>query len=307
MTASPAPPTVSVHMAVYNQRRYVGEAVESILRQDFPDFELVVVDDGSTDGSHAILERLAASDDRVRLLRRPNRGISASRNEALEVARGEFVAVMDSDDVALPHRLGRQVAFLRETPGVVAAGSWVLWTDPAGNPLREYRPATGHDEIDRLHLEQGAQSICHPSTMVRAAAMRRAGGYRETFPVAEDLDLWLRLAEIGRLANIPEVLLHYRKHPASAAHTRQALCREMDTRAVRDACARRGLAGPAADRQTAADPSTLSEADHRAVWVWWALASGRVASARKNAVRLVRLEPLSKRSWETLACSIRGR
>jgi len=304
MNGEPAMPTVSVLMPVYNQRRYVVEAVESILAQDFTDFEFVIVDDGSTDGSRAILERLAAADGRIRLFCRPNRGIVPTLNEALAVSRGEYLARMDSDDVALPQRLGRQVDFLRADPEVVAAGSWVLWTDPAGNALREYRPETTHEAIDRVHLEGRTQSICHPSVMIRAEAMRRVGGYRESFTAAQDFDLWLRLAEVGRLANVPEVLLRYRKHPASIAHTRQATCWDDEDRAVLDACRRRGLGAPAPNRPL--DVPSPSEADHRAVWVWWALASGRVGAARKNAARLVRLEPLSKRSWETLACAIRG-
>ena len=128
-------PTVSVMMAAYNAERYVEEAVVSILGQTFADFELLILDDGSTDGTLGLLERLAASDGRIRVSSRPNAGIVATRNELFRMARGEFVAVLDSDDVAMPRRLELEVDYLRRNPDCLAVGGDVEVIDPDGATL----------------------------------------------------------------------------------------------------------------------------------------------------------------------------
>ena len=121
------PPTISVQMTVYNTARYLPEAVESILNQTLSDFELIIIDDGSTDGSGELLERYAAQDRRIRLVRRENRGIGASRNEALSLATGEFLAVMDSDDVALPGTLRCTGRLPQGAPGGSSASAPRPW------------------------------------------------------------------------------------------------------------------------------------------------------------------------------------
>ena len=293
---------VSVLMPVYNARPYVAEAVESVLGQTLGDFELLIVDDGSTDGSTEVLRRLAGRDPRIRLVVRENRGVTRTSAELVEAARGEFLARMDSDDVALPRRLERQVAFLRAHPEVVAAGSWVEWIDAEGDPLREYHPPEAHEEIDRALLSGASNAICQPSAIIRADAMRLAGGYRPEFVVSEDYDLWLRLAEVGRLANLPEVLLRYRHRPTSLARSHEDKCIYFADRAIRDACERRGLPATGAPAREALPART--EADHRMIWAWWALNAGNVKSARKNALIRLRLKPLSLDSWKLLRGAI---
>jgi glycosyltransferase involved in cell wall biosynthesis len=295
---------VSVMMPVYNTRAYVAEAVESVVAQTFEDFELLIVDDGSTDGSTEVLRRLADGDPRIRLVVRENRGVTRTAAEMVEAARGEFLARMDSDDIALPRRLERQVAFLRAHPEVVAAGSWVQWIDAEGDPLREFHAAETHEEIDRALLTERTNAICQPASMVRADAMRRVGGYRPEFVVSEDYDLWLRLAEVGRLANIPEVLLKYRYRPTSLARSRRDQCRYFDDRAIRDACERRGV--PAVVPPSVAGEPPQTEADHRLTWAWWALSGGNLKSARKNALIRLRMKPLSLDSWKVLKGAFRG-
>ena len=300
----PKPPVVSVLLAVYNTRPFLAEAIESILAQAFEDFEFLIVDDGSTDGSTEVVRRFAAIDGRVRPIIRENRGLVASLNEMIEAARGEFLARMDADDIALPGRLGRQLAYLREHPEVVVAGSWVEWIDQEGDSLREFHMEEGHEAIERLLLEEGTNSICHPAAMIRADAMRRVGGYREEFTACEDYDLWLRLGEVGRAANIPEVLLRYRYRATSKARLLQHDHWRFEDRAVRDACERRGWPVPSMHRD-ASDPP-LTEADHRMTWAWWALSGGNLKSARKNALLRLRKRPLSVDSWKLLRSVIRG-
>ena len=180
-------PTVSVLMAVYNTEQFVGRAVESILQQTFRDFELVILDDGSTDRSLSVLKRYADQDQRIRLISRENRGIPRTRNELLQQARGEFIAVMDSDDVALPDRLARQVAFLRQSPEVVWVGGAFELIDRGGRFLTQIPLAERDEEIKAL-LQDGQISFLHPTALMRRSAVLQVGGYDESLPLAEDLD-----------------------------------------------------------------------------------------------------------------------
>jgi len=233
-------PTVSVLMPVYNAEAYLAEAVESILRQTFADFEFLVIDDGSTDRSGAILEGYAAGERRVRLTRRPNTGYTVALNELLGLASGELVARMDADDVALPHRLERQVDYLRAHTDVVCVGTAVHLIDSAGRYLRDGHPGMDHEAIQQRALA-GDCPLNHPSVMMRRAAVQAVGGYHPEFEPAEDLDLWLRLGEVGRLASLPEVLMLYRQHVRSFSERHQRLQLERSAAAVADACRRRGI------------------------------------------------------------------
>jgi glycosyltransferase involved in cell wall biosynthesis len=298
-------PLISVCMPVYNAERYVAEAVESVLAQTFGDFEFLIIDDGSTDGSRRILERYAAVDPRIRLVSRPNTGLVIALNEMLAMARGEFIARMDADDVSLPQRFERQVSYLREHPEVLVLGSPVLLVDPRGAPLTEMRQKQEHAEIDEALLD-GIVLICHPAVMARARAIREAGGYRsEAFP-AEDADLWLRIAETGKLANLPEVLVKYRQHLQSIGNAQRARQETVTRLVVAEARRRRGLtqdgvATPPEPTRPAPDGT-----DQMRKWAWWALSSGYVATAREYALRCWCRHPLSLESWRLLVCALRG-
>ncbi|HVE16061.1 MAG TPA: glycosyltransferase, partial [Chthoniobacterales bacterium] len=196
-------PTVSVLMPVHNADRYVAQAVDSILGQSWDDWELLIIDDGSTDRSRTILERYATGDHRIRLTSRTNTGYTVALNELLTQASGEFVARMDADDVALPNRLARQIEYLRANPAVVCVGTAVHFIDDAGRFLRDGHPGLENEEIQQRILA-GDCVLNHPSVMMRRHALESVGGYRPEFEPAEDLDLWLRLAEIGRLANLAD-------------------------------------------------------------------------------------------------------
>jgi glycosyltransferase involved in cell wall biosynthesis len=233
-------PSVSVLMPVYNAEPYLAEAVESILGQTFADFEFLIVNDGSTDRSRTILERYAARDGRIRLSSRPNTGHTVALNELLDLASGELLARMDADDVALPQRLARQVDYLREHRDVVCVGTAVHFIDEAGRFLRNGHPAMDHEAIQRRALA-GDCPLNHPSIMMRRAAVLAVGGYRPEFQPAEDLDLWLRLGEVGRLTNLPEVLMKYRQHERSFSEKHQRLQLERSAAAVLAACQRRGI------------------------------------------------------------------
>ncbi len=299
-------PRVSVHMPVFNAEPFLAEAVESILAQTMPDFEFIVIDDGSTDGSAALLDDFAARDSRIRLVRRPNRGITATRNEALDLAQAEYFAVMDADDVALPERLQRQVDYLDAHPECVAVGSTVLLIDAEGAPIRRLSEETEHVDIDALHLAGRGGIITHPASMMRRAALVEIGGYRAQFQTAEDLDVFLRLAERGRLANLPEVLLHYRQHAASTCHTRRVRVRQDNRAVVAEARARRGLPADADGAEPASADREVAAFEHHCKWAWWALEAGYVRTARKHARAAVRRAPWAPRAWRVLLCAWRG-
>ena len=273
-------PLVSCVMSVFNGKRYLADAVESILSQTFTDFEFVVIDDGSTDTSPRLLERYAAADSRLRLTRRPNTGLTRALNEGLRLARGEFVARMDGDDVAERTRFERQVAFLRQHADCVAVGCALQLLDPDGAPLAEQRPPTTHEAIV-ARLLQGEGAVPHPSAMIRRSALLAVGGYREDFPAAQDLDLWLRLSEFGRLANLGEILLRYRLHADSVTarrRTQQLACAE---RAVREALLRRGQPVPGRIQLPDAKPSSPARTLRGSARMAWR--SGHVSTARKHA------------------------
>jgi glycosyltransferase involved in cell wall biosynthesis len=233
-------PTISVVMPVYNAKRYVAEAIESILGQTFRDFEFLIIDDGSTDGSLAILKRYAGCDARIRLWSGPNAGYVPRLNEMLALARGDLVARMDADDVSLRDRFGRQVEFLRAHPEVDVVGTGQQCIDSRGYTLTDWCFPLGHDEIQECALA-GTGPISHPAVMMRREAVLAAGGYIVELMPAEDFDLWLRMGEHGQLANLPDILVRYRMHEQSVSALLQPKQLAQTQRALDDACDRRGL------------------------------------------------------------------
>jgi glycosyltransferase involved in cell wall biosynthesis len=301
------PPLISVCMPVYNAERYIAEAVESILAQTFGDFEFIIIDDGSTDRSLAILQRYAAQDARIRLSSRPNGGYLIRLNEMLDEARGELIARMDADDVAMPERFAKQLDYLNAHPEVVVVSCRTLAIDSDGDPIREFCTIQDHEEIDRTHLEARHGGVMsHPGAMIRADAIRAVGGYRAEYWPVEDMDLWLRLAEVGRLASLPERLLKYRQHLESIGSTKQAEQNERSQAAAIDARRRRGLALPADWEPLEKNDRTTDPQVNLRKWAWWALGAGNLGTARKYALRSLRRNPLSWHNWKLVACSLRG-
>jgi len=292
-------------MAVYNGQRYLESAIRSILTQTFRDFEFIIIDDGSKDRSLEILEGLAHMDPRIRLISRPNKGLTVSLNEGLNAARGEFIARMDGDDLALPDRFEKQVAFLRQNPEVVLVGSRVEYIDPEGAPIN-LKPGMvlTHDEIDAALLRKG-WPIVHPAILMRTATVRSIGGYAEKYQTNQDHDLFLRLAERGKLANLPEVLLKYRQHFDSISLAKSKQQGDTVELILREAYERRGLTLPAGLLQSRSKPMTRLE--HHRFWFWQALAAGNVATARKHAIEAIKKQPFSTHSWRIAYCAIRGR
>lgn len=209
-TCNAVVPQVSVILAVYNGETYLEECLLSICEQSLTGFEFIVVDDASTDGTPEILRRHAAKDARITVLTNErNKERSASRNKALAHARADLVAVVDADDIALPDRLEKQVAFMGANSDVLVCGGAVTYHETGEN---SYCPTS--DESIRAQL-LWTSPFAHPTVMFRRGPVLKAGGYDPTMPLSEDYDLWVRLAALPgwRFANLDMVLGRYRIHP----------------------------------------------------------------------------------------------
>lgn len=204
-------PKVSVIVPAYNRARFVGAAVRSVLGQTLRDFELIVVDDGSDDGTAAVVE--AIRDPRIRVFRNDkNLGIAATQNFALRQVTGGYAAFLDSDDVMAPRRLERQAAFLDAHPRVALVGGAYRFMDEAGQPFgRPVRFLTAPDDVSVQMLFR--VEVWKGNAMGRAAVLREYG-FDQRLRVADDYELWLRMTRDGlKLANLPQVVGYYRHHP----------------------------------------------------------------------------------------------
>jgi glycosyltransferase involved in cell wall biosynthesis len=212
-----ADPRVSVIMAAYNTERWIGAAIDSILGQTFSDFELLVVDDGSTDGTPEVINERARKDRRIRIMQPGRVGVVEARNMAIREARGEYVAIMDCDDLSMPERFATQVAFLDTNPDVLAVTSGVaiihsqlaVPNDISG--LKTLTPPDGPVGcLDGFNLSY--KTVFHPPAMLRRTALIEIGLYRPLFTQSQDADLFLRLEEVGPVRRLPDVLCLYRRH-----------------------------------------------------------------------------------------------
>lgn len=209
MTGAPATPAITVAMSVYNAAPYLGLAIESILAQTLGDFEFLIVNDGSSDGSAEIIDSHAARDSRIRPIHQENRGLVASLNRMIDEARAPLIARMDGDDISKPERFEKQVSFLKGNPDFGVVGTLTVNIDEHGKEswLNSDQP-TDWDGF-RAALKD-KPLLCHPSAMIRTDVVRAAGGYRAAFKHCEDYDLWLRLSERTKLCSLPDRLLLYR-------------------------------------------------------------------------------------------------
>ncbi len=203
------PVAVSVVMPVYNAERFLRQAIESILNQTFTDFEFIIVNDGSTDVSPLIIEEYKKQDSRIIVHNLPqNMGIVSAMNSGCKLAHGKYIAVMHSDDISMPDRLEKQVVFLNGNSDISVVGANIQTVDESGEYLEQSRMP-----LLPVHLKWEllfGSALAHPTVMMRVSDIAPIGFYKfERFP-AEDYDLWTRLAKVVQLANLPDILLHYR-------------------------------------------------------------------------------------------------
>jgi glycosyltransferase involved in cell wall biosynthesis len=209
---------ISILMSVRNGGPYLDETIASICAQTWRDWEFIIVDNASTDGTGAVLERWAAADGRIRVVRNPeNLGHSGGLNRGLELCSGRWIARIDADDVAAPCRLERQLAFLEANPDVSVASCLAYYIDEKGRRAGKTFHALTTREAFVRHQQDGlAIGILHPGAIMDRELLCRLGGYRSAYDPANDIELWARMADAGALILVqPEYLMNYRVHSRS--------------------------------------------------------------------------------------------
>ena len=294
-------PRLSVLLPVWNGEAFLEQAMESILRQTLSSFELIVIDDGSCDRSAAIAEEFASADNRVRALRRPHQGLPATLNAGIAAVRGEYVARMDADDISVPDRLQKQVAYLDAHPACVAVGAWIEVIDEAGRHIGLKTYVTTHEEISAALL-RGISPMAHPTVVARGDALRAAGGYDARRYPSEDLDLWFRLGERGELANLPEMLLQHRRHRGAIGVRERETMKAMALTICNEARSKRGLPPR---RGTPSLAGTNADARYHFECARTALIAGSHLTAVRHAAATIAAEPSRVYGYAALlACAV---
>jgi GT2 family glycosyltransferase len=297
-------PQVAVIMSAHNAERFLRPAVQSILEQTFTDFEFVVIDDGSTDRTKEILDEYAASDERLRVISRPRTGYPKALIEGIAASSAPLIARMDADDVSMPRRLEWQVRAFEADPKLVLLGGAYEYIDEAGRKIRRWEPAFDHDTLDRDAMERG-NPFCHPLVMFRRDVYEQLGGYDPALEPAEDLDLWLRMAERGRVACLPDLLLQYRQHAGSVSQQKQTRQLEMIALARQRAGERRKVAV-----STHVEPwrpiSDDAEATFKSImqFGWWAWNSRQRRTALVYGMKALGRRPFSPAAWKLVAACL---
>jgi glycosyltransferase involved in cell wall biosynthesis len=205
-------PSITVLMPAYNAAKYIGEAIESVLSQSFGDFELVIVNDGSTDDTVKVVRSF--SDPRIKLIHQSNMGIAAALNKGLSVANAPFIARFDADDICLPDRLKIQFEFIKAHPDYIIVGSDADFIDMYDNHVFTYSPGW-HSNEEIAELDKNICPFIHSTVIYKKEIIIKAGGYDVNAYAFEDHLLWMKILKEGKVCNLPEVLLKVRLNPES--------------------------------------------------------------------------------------------
>lgn len=207
-------PKVSVVMPAYNAEQYIREAIESILHQTFSNFEFIIIDDGSTDGTPHIIQEYPQRDDRIILLEnKKNIWVSITANRGMDIAKGEYIARMDADDISMLDRFEKQVAFLDNNTDIGILGSAINIVNVSGKPTRKKKYHLQDSIIKRNMYYQ--IPICQGTLMMRTSLIRKYWWYNSDFLLSEDDELYFRLSQYTQFANLSDILLHVRINPTS--------------------------------------------------------------------------------------------
>jgi glycosyltransferase involved in cell wall biosynthesis len=220
-------PIVTVLMSVYNGKRFVAKAIDSIANQTYENFEFIIIDDGSTDNTPEILKKYTENDNRIRIIKQKNQGLTRSLNRGASLAQGMFIARQDADDISMPERLERQVRYLMDNPDTVVVGSC------AG-------PISGEDTVFNLvkdGIREGAVRVDismqnflpHSSAMFRKDIFEKCRGYNESFKVSQDFELWNRMSGFGNVDVLNEILV--KRRTDSSGISRKKILKQMDAAA----------------------------------------------------------------------------
>jgi glycosyltransferase involved in cell wall biosynthesis len=301
------PPKVAVIIPTYNRAHYLRAAVDSVLAQSYDDFELIVVDDGSTDHTASLLR--ASSDARLRLLQQAHGGISAALNGGLRAACGTYIARLDSDDVWLPDLLETLVAVLDARPDIGVAYGKGQAIDASGKPLPHFNGMPLRFPADSLRSMLYDDFTCNIATLARRSCFSRAGWYDESLCANEDWDMWLRVARYERFAFVDRVLAHYRWHADNLTGPRSPLFRTVLE--TRTAPLDKFFSRPDVPAAAAAMRAIAYENVHLFCGLRWlhARAPGRAAGAFRAALRVSEapLRTTVRIGWFALTTQCLGR
>jgi glycosyltransferase involved in cell wall biosynthesis len=296
-------PAISVLLPVYNAEPFLAEAVESILNQTFVDFEFIIINDGSNDRSLEILQKFAQQDARIRLISRDNRGLVSTLNEGISLAKAPLIARMDADDVAYPKRFIVQKEFLDNNPDCICVGGKVRVIDEKGRFLTVADTKIGYKQVE-LSALQGITPICHPTALIKKAALIEVGGYHEDDYPAEDLALFLNLSQQGKLNNVNDIILDYRIHSNSISTTKHTL----QLNKMHEICQRHwdihgqryeflASAGRAGDSRRSRFDITINHG-------WWAFNSKQWKTATVYGLKAITLNPFNEAGWRLFLCGL---
>lgn len=288
-------PKVSIVMSVYNCERYVGEAVKSMLQQTFSDFEFIIVNDGSTDQTPEILRQF--DDPRILVIDQRNSGLTVSLNRGIRLAKGEYIARMDADDLSEPERLEKQVEALDRNPGIGVVSCWYKVIDENGFLLAYKRLPNDVKQLAKLLMRDNP--ICHGSVMMRKRAIQTVGLYNENLRYAQDYELWLRMLRQGYgFYVIPEFLYSYRISPDSVS--------KLYVQEKYAALIRKGKQ-KVFHLPEVTTIYRLSARRKRALYYYalgtLKLEGGQTKDSREELLRSIKLDPLNMRPWYRLTLS----
>lgn len=295
---------VTVVIPAYNLDAYLQDAIESVLKQQYDGpLSIIVLDDGSTDHSLEVASRMAEKVTNLKVVTQTNQGRAKTRNRMLELAETDLVAWLDGDDLAAPCWLADQIGYLRSNPECVAVGGQGYSMTANGKAIGPITHPLDSDEIDQRHLSGEANAFFQSCVLVRKSAVLKAGGYDERYPCAEDYSLWLRLAEIGKLANLSACHLCYRVHATSANWTLNIDQRTQGHEIQQEALKRRGLRQDA-KAMYEIPPVKKDDWNRRLFWINIALKSGNPVSALQMLGPALKKHPLSLILWLAAMVSV---
>ena len=206
-------PKVSVIMSVHNDEKFLPKSIKSILKQKYDDFEFLIVNDGSSDGTEEIIKNFG--EEKITLIKNEkNIGLTSSLNKAIKKTKGKYIARIDADDYSSSDRLYKQARYLDKRTEVGVVGSYFRLVDVHENIIREVTPPTHHEKICDIFVKSGCP-IRHSSVMIRKSVLDDVGMYNEKFAQGQDNELWTRVAKKYKIANIPEFLCFVRKRKDS--------------------------------------------------------------------------------------------
>jgi len=213
-------PKISVIMPVYNQGKFLKQSIDSILNQTFKDFELIIINDGSSDQTSEILKQYVKKDLRVKVFSQKNQGCTKSLNYGIKQARGEYIARQDADDISLPKRFEKQIEFLNKNKNIGLVGSFAQVIDKQGNKKQKILGQYTQNK-DLKKYSFWSDRFCHSTIIIRKKLLDKINGYDEHFVCSQDTDLYFRLMPHTQFANLEEILLLYREHEDSVSRTKK--------------------------------------------------------------------------------------